>query len=323
MPKIKVGVIGAGGISSGVHLPLLSCIDNVSIEFIADTINPEILAKTYNTRSIKINDISSLPNCDIVVLAIPVGVKEEYIREFSKRNTYIFTEKPFAIDLETHKNFLELSNKISCNYMRIYYNSTRQIKNIISSGVFGPLKKVSITEGGIIGKTGRSKNSYQADPKLSGGGMLMETSCHTFSQLAFLFNNISVREAKTVWVDDFDVESNVILDVCDNVPFSIDYTATMLKPIETSATFFFEHNKIQFDHREPNAIFTISSFDSEKQFIIEQEDHFASTFAQAYYLKWKDFLNQMSKGSVLDTEFETSIMTTKMITDIMQKGNRK
>ena len=104
-PKIKVGVIGAGGISSGVHLPLLSCIDNISIEFIADTINPEILAKTYNTRSIKINDISSLPNCDIVVLAIPVGVKEEYIREFSKRNTYIFTEKPFAIDLETHKNF--------------------------------------------------------------------------------------------------------------------------------------------------------------------------------------------------------------------------
>jgi predicted dehydrogenase len=207
--------------------------------------------------------------------------------------------------------------------MKIYYNSTRQIKNIISSGVFGPLKKVSIAEGGVRGKTGRSKNSYQSDPKLSGGGMLMETSCHTFSQLAFLFNNISVREAKVVWVDDFDVESNVILDVCDNVPFSIDYTGTMLKLIENNATFFFEHNKIQFDHRKPNAIFTISSFDSEKQFIIEQEDHFASTFAQAYYLKWKDFLNQMSKGSAIDTEFETSIKTTKMITDIMQKGNRK
>ena len=81
MSKIKVGVIGAGGISSGVHLPLLSCINNVSIEFIADTINPEILAKTYNTKAIRINDISSLPNCDAVLLAIPVGVKEKYIRE--------------------------------------------------------------------------------------------------------------------------------------------------------------------------------------------------------------------------------------------------
>ena len=46
-------------------------------------------------------------------------------------------------------------------------------------------------------------------------------------------------------------------------------------------------------------------------------------YSMQNYLKWKDFLNQMSKGSVIDTEFETSIMTTKMITDIMQKGNRK
>ena len=133
MPKIKVGVVGAGGISSGVHLPLLSCIDNVSIEFIADTINPEVLGKAYNTKSIKINEISSLPDCDVVLLAIPVGVKEEYIREFSKRNTYIFTEKPFAIDLETHKNFLKLSNKISCNYMsqkRIHIFVTGRVQGV-------------------------------------------------------------------------------------------------------------------------------------------------------------------------------------------------
>ena len=323
MSKIKVGVIGAGGISSAVHLPLLSCIDNVNIEFIADTINPEVLAKTYNTKSIKINDVSSLPNCDIALLAIPVGAKEEYIREFSKRNIYIFTEKPFAIDLETHKNFLKLSNKISCNYMRIYYNSTRQIKNIISSGVFGHLKKVSITEGGVMGKTGRSKNSYQADPKLSGGGMLMETSCHTFSQLAFLFNDISVREAKVTWEDGFDVESNATLDISDNTQFSIDYTATMLKPIENNTTFFFEHNKIEFNHLIPNSIFTISSSDSEKQFVIEQEEYFASTFAQAYYLKWKNFLQIVSSSSKLDVNSETSIFTTKLITEIKEKGIKK
>ena len=207
--------------------------------------------------------------------------------------------------------------------MRVYYNSTRQIKNIISSGIFGPIKKVSITEGGIIGKTGRSKNSYQADPKLSGGGMLMETSCHTFSQLAFLFNDISVRDAKIIWEDDFDVESNVTFDVCHNTRFNIDYTATMLKPVETNATFFFEHNKIEFNHLMPDSIFTISSLDSAKQFVMEQEESFASTFAQAYYLKWKNFLDQISKDSTLNTEFETSVMTTKMITDIMEKGKRK
>ena len=60
MSKIKVGVIGAGGISSGVHLPLLSCINNVSIEFIADTVNPEIQKKL--TMKKMMQAISSLKN---------------------------------------------------------------------------------------------------------------------------------------------------------------------------------------------------------------------------------------------------------------------
>ena len=97
----------------------------------------------------------------------------------------------------------------------------------------------------------------------------------------------------------------------------------MLKPVETNATFFFEHNKIEFNHLMPDSIFTISSLDSAKQFVMEQEESFASTFAQAYYLKWKNFLDQISKDSTLNTEFETSVMTTKMITDIMEKGKRK
>jgi len=113
------------------------------------------LAKSYKTTAIKISEVSSLPNCDVVLLAIPVGVKEEYVQEFARRDCYIFAEKPFAIDLKTHLKFLELSNKITCNYMRNYYNTTRQIKDIISSQIFGSIKKISITEGGVMGGRNR------------------------------------------------------------------------------------------------------------------------------------------------------------------------
>ena len=77
MSKIKIGIIGAGGISSAVHLPLLSCIEDVTIEFLADTRNPATLAESYDTMPIQIDDISSLPECDLALLAIPVGVKED------------------------------------------------------------------------------------------------------------------------------------------------------------------------------------------------------------------------------------------------------
>ena len=320
MQNLEIGIIGAGNISSTIHLPLLSCIENVSVKYIADTFDPKDLAKTYNTQSIKITDITSLPDCDIAVLAIPVGVRKKYIQEFSKRKTAIFTEKPFAIDPETHKSFLELSNRISCNYMRIYYNSTRQIKDIITSRIFGPIKKVSITEGGIIGKTGREKSSYQANPKLSGGGLLMETGCHTLSQLDFLFDNIVVRESKVIWQDDFDIDVQVVFDISGNNSFSIDYHITMIKPVETLTTFFFEHFELSFNHLVPNPVFTISNHNSEEQFTLCQENRFAATFAQAYYLKWKSFLHQITQGDIIDTKFETSFKTTQMISDIIQKG---
>ena len=153
MSDIRIGIIGAGGITSSVHLPLLSCIDNVNIEFLADTADPTELATSYSTTPIKINDISNLPDCDIALLAIPVGVKNDYIEEFAKRDYYIFTEKPFALDLKTHELYLKMSKKITCNYMRKFYNSTRQIKDIISSDIFGSIEKMSVVEGGIIGKT--------------------------------------------------------------------------------------------------------------------------------------------------------------------------
>ena len=320
MQNLEIGIIGAGSISSTVHLPLLSCIENVSVKFIADTFDPKDLAHAYNIQSIKITDITSLPNCDIAVLAIPVGVRKKYIQEFSKRKTPIFTEKPFATDPETHRNFLELSNRISCNYMRIYYNSTRQIKNIITSGIFGPIKKISITEGGIIGKTGRGKDSYQANPKLSGGGLLMETGCHTLSQLDFLFDDISVRESKVIWQDDFDIDAQVVFDISGSNSFSIDYHITMIKPIETLTTLFFEHFQLSFNHLVPNAVFTISNYNSNKQFTLCQENKFAATFAQAYYLKWKSFLDQIRQGNTIDTKLETSFKTTQMISEIIQKG---
>ena len=323
MSKIKIGIIGAGGISSAVHLPLLSCIEDVTIEFLADTRNPSKLAESYNTTPIQIDDISSLPECDLAVLAIPVGVKEDYVKEFSKRGCYIFTEKPFALNLETHQSFLNLTDKITCNYMRIYYNTTRQIKNILSSNLFGPIKEIAITEGGIIGKTGRGKNSYQSDPKLSGGGFLAESACHTFSQLDFLFDDITLNDANVIWEDDFDIESNIIFNVNYKNPFRINYTGTMIKHVEPLTTIFFENNKLQFNHLEPDATFTLSSLDNNSELIINQQNYFATNFAQAYYLKWKDFLSKISKSEKLDTNKETSILTTKLINDIVEKGGRK
>lgn len=206
--------------------------------------------------------------------------------------------------------------------MKIYYNSTRQIKEIIDSGTFGNLRRVSITEGGIVGKTNRGKDTYQADPTLSGGGILMETACHTLSQLTSIFNDIAVKEANVAWEDNFDVEAKAVFDVSAKNSFSIDYYITMIKPVEIGATFFFDNAKISFDHTIPNSELVISGYDSDNRFILNKETRYASTANQAYYLKWKSFLDKINSNNAFDKEFETSIKTTELITDIYKKGSK-
>jgi len=319
---MEVGVIGAGNISSSVHLPLLSCIDDLNIKFIADRNNPETLAKLYNTKSIELDEQSSFPDCDIILITLPVGARTKYLDKFSKSDSYIFSEKPFTMDLKIHENLLQNSDKFTCNYERLFYNTTRNIKNIISSEIFGKIQKISIEEGNVHGKTGITKNSYKNNPEIS-GGFLHESASHTFNQLSFCFENIAVNSADILWHNNFDLESNVILDVADKNPFSIDYKGTQIKYVESKTTVFFEQVKIEFNHLMPDSTFLISSLKSNEKFILKQENCFASTFPQAFYLKWNDFINKISSSLKLNSEFETSLSTTKIISDILQKGRKK
>ena len=98
--KLEVGIIGAGSITTTLHLPLLASMENIKLKYIADINEPEDLAKIYKINSYNVENLKKLPDCDIILIATPVGVRSDYIKEFSSRNIPIFTEKPFAINLD-------------------------------------------------------------------------------------------------------------------------------------------------------------------------------------------------------------------------------
>lgn len=103
--EMSVGIIGAGFVSQTFHLPILDHLSDVSVAYIADIDETRALdlAAKYGTRGVVVNEVSSLPPCDVVFLAIPVGFRDEYIQEFADRGTPIFAEKPFATDVSTQR----------------------------------------------------------------------------------------------------------------------------------------------------------------------------------------------------------------------------
>ena len=322
-PAIEVGIIGAGAITTTLHLPLLSVMDNIKLKYIADIFKPNEIAKLYNMDSHEIVDVENLPDCDLLLLATPVGVREEYIKEFSSRKIPIFSEKPFALDLKSHENYLKNNSRMSCNYMKIWYNSSKLFEYIISSNIFGILKKISIIEGGIIGKTNRGTDTYQSNTRLSGGGVIMELSCHTLSVLADVFDDIIVKESSIVWQNDLDVEAKITFEATKKQTIPTEYLITLIKPVETKTLLFFENCIISFNHTIPNPNFIITDYKKTTKLQIRNDLKFAMSSQQAYYLKWKGFLEKISAGEDIDARVETSIKTTELISNIYNMDKKK
>jgi len=92
--KLNIGIVGAGQIVWDVHLPLLACFDNVKIKYIADIRDVKEIAKSYKAVAIKVDDDPSiLHDCDIALLATPVGgAGTLYTRVRKKRNSYLLGE---------------------------------------------------------------------------------------------------------------------------------------------------------------------------------------------------------------------------------------
>lgn len=322
-PVIEVGIIGAGAITTTLHLPLLSVMDNIKLKYIADIFKPNEIAKLYNMDSHEIVDVENLPDCDLLLLTTPVGVREEYIKEFSSRKIPIFSEKPFALDLKSHENYLKNNSRMSCNYMKIWYNSSKLFEYIISSNIFGILKKISIIEGGIIGKTNRGTDTYQSNTRLSGGGVIMESSCHTLSVLADVFDDIIVKESSIVWQNDLDVEAKITFEATKKQTIPTEYLITLIKPVETKTLLFFENCIISFNHTIPNPNFIITDYKKTTKLQIRNDLKFAMSSQQAYYLKWKGFLEKISAGEDIDARVETSIKTTELISNIYNMDKKK
>ena len=319
--KFEIGIIGAGSITTILHLPLLESMENIKIKYIADINEPKDLAKVYKINSYNVNNLKKLPDCDIVLIATPVGVRSEYIKEFSSRNIPIFTEKPFAINLDEHKKNLSYSNPMTANYMKIWYNSSKLFNEIIKNKAFGKVQKIVIKEGGIIGKTNRGSDTYQSNKKLSGGGVIMESACHTLSVLSDIFPEIDVINSKIIWEKELDVQAevNFIVKGDENIP--IEYMTSLIEPIVTECILYYDNCFITFNHSIPNSDFTINNYDDQKILNIKNESKYATSSQQAYYLVWKEFIDKIENNEKIDSKKSTSIKTTELISKIYELGD--
>lgn len=317
MNKIRLGIIGCGSIVRSTHLPLLAAMPNVHLAFLADVSPPQDLEKQYQTPAAGVEDLNTLPPCDVVFLAVPVGVREKYIHFFGEKKIPIFTEKPFAVDAKAHRQFLKWSAHIRCNYMRELYDATQQMREILAQKTFGAIQKIEISEGGITSSTGKSTGHYQTNLNLSGGGVLTEKGCHPLSQLAYVLNYpaLELEDARVVYQKGLDVDADVHFTAKTKggkVPIHLCVSA--IKPLAPLFRVTCEQGVLEMHPGNPAA--RIQVHQNKRTWEMEPLQNTPRTAQQAFYAKWKQFLEEVQEKSKMPTKNTTSFVITQLLDDI-------
>jgi predicted dehydrogenase len=290
------------------------------VAFVADVDRSQVstLARSYGTRAVVIEDPSSLPDCDIALLATPVGVRERYIGEFERRDIPVLAEKPFAPDPETHQSFLNRLETVSCNYLRLCFSPTRQARTLVTSGLLGQVRQVECSEGNIVGATGRSQDDYQTDPSLSESGVLLERGSHIMSQLLYVLtpSGISIEQAELITDDGYDVDvtAQLITDI-GNQSVPVQFDLSRIRPVSNQFRVVFENGSATFNIDTPNSPVELET-NNELVGNLALDERWATTFAQSAYLRWRQFLSKISSDNEYPETIATGPGVTQLIADL-------
>ncbi len=139
---------------------------------------------------------------------------------------HVMVEKPLAVNIEHAKKMKAFADKYSIhlliNYETSWYASNHKIHKLTSEGVIGEIRKIVIHDGHSgpieIG-VGPEFLAWLTDPKLNGGGAIIDFGCYGANLSTWLMNNqrpVSVtavtQQIKPKMYPNVDDEATIIVE---------------------------------------------------------------------------------------------------------------
>jgi len=215
MKKVKLGIVGCGAVTQEYHLPASKYATNVEIVALVDT-NPcfsEIARK--NKIPIFCDDYREIFDLvDGVLIALPHNLHASVAIDFLKESIPVLCEKPMATSAKEAKAMLEASQKfntpLAIGFMRRFYESSKNVKKAIISGVLGRICSFDFEEGSIY--SWRTSSGFYFNKQSAGGGVLVDTGSHALDLLMWWLGS-SIGHVK--YKDDNlgGIEANCILEL--------------------------------------------------------------------------------------------------------------
>jgi len=318
---MRVGIVGAGLVTTGSHLPALGGLPDVSVEWICDrsAAAAERAAAKYGVSDVQ-TDMDACRDVDVVLLATPVGTRRVLIPQALERGWHVFCEKPFALTTADHDQFVALAAarglRLGVGQVRRFAGPTATARAIVASGIFGDIQRLSAFEGTEVRNTGRGAEWYLTDTSQQ-TGVLLETGSHLVDQLLYITDarDSEVTAVRRVERRSIELESQVEATV--RLPDGRAVPALVgLSMLHDMCNGIF----VEFD----KALLHVGLFFGDKLRLITAEGRQICAIEQsaginddamAFSLEWLDFLGHVRTGSTSVVDAASVRRTTQFIHD--------
>jgi predicted dehydrogenase len=316
-PVIRVGVIGAGVVTSGSHLPVLVNMPEVRVDWICDRSlgTANAVARAFGIARV-FGDIADCADVDVALLATPLGSRRALVPQVLARGWHAFCEKPFAVTLADHHAFVADARakglQIGVAQVRRYAKPTASARTLMRHGVLGPIQRVLAADGFRMRGTGRG-NGWHMNER-AGGGVLAEFGSHLIDQVLYILDaTASVRDCTQRVHLGLELASSLVADVSraggQAIPCSID--VSLLEDLCNGVFIEFAEAVLRVGLGFDGALTLLSKQgETVAEFSMSEG---AGSAIEAFYLEWKDFLSQCRTGVPSAVDAATVTATTALI----------
>lgn len=201
MDKVRIGIIGVGGIANGVHIPGIEKSTNGVVTAICD-IDEKALKKTGDKLGLPENrrfkdhmDLINCPDVDAVEICTPNYLHVPFAVDAIKAGKPINVEKPLSISMEEAEPIRKaLDENFVPNMMCFSYRfkpAVRYAKWILEKGLLGDIVSVNVEYLKSSAFMQGRRLDWRFVKKYAGTGVLGDLGVHLVDMAEFLTGKIT------------------------------------------------------------------------------------------------------------------------------------
>ncbi len=194
--KLKVGIIGCGGIANGKHLPALSKIEEVEMVAFCDIVieRAEKAAKEYGVEGAKVyEDYKELlkdESIDVVHVLTPNKEHSFISIDAMEAGKHVMCEKPMAKTYAEAKAMCETAvrtgKKLTIGYQQRWRGNSQYLKKVCDNGELG---EIYFAKAHAIRRRGVPTWGVFLNEEEQGGGPLIDIGTHALDLTLWTMNN--------------------------------------------------------------------------------------------------------------------------------------